>query len=693
MIIKLNIDFTSYHSKEEAQGNAAIIRSKLGRPEAIKETTPGKLAEFVEKGFTFTPSIMEGTTETGWKAQQVFCVDIDNSTDKTDANGKKTKVCIDAPLTVEEAKQYCNDANIKPCFIYYTFSNKADFPKFRLVFVSDAIITDLKEARETTQRLVNVFNSKKPGCADAKTIDGARLFFGGLPGCIADKQLAITSLESIKALPMPSESEEEEPKQEETSDLLGWNYKRETSINDKQVELQARFEYEKANFNLAEYIERTTSSTPRRRGNTLFFNPCPICGHNDDFSVDGAIYHCFSASDKGGTGGSIIDYLINKEGLTLAEACNKFNCEIMGHDRDEWKATTPTPSKQEESKEETGDEIEAFLQRSQGKEYKPLETGIKALDVALQGGFLRKTLITLYGAPGMGKTALAQWIFETMAKNGHSVLYFNIEMATDQLLARSISRICFEEYGADLNALQVLRGYERTPEEIEIIKKASQYYKDNIAPNYKSNPKETTNNIKSIYDYIVKETERKKAEGKQAPIICIDYLQLLKADGRDTAEEITNILMLLKDYAMQNNTIVFLISANNRESNKEGISTQESGRDTSALEYSGDLMLGLSYTAILDKREYRTGESKNGKPVTKLYDIARIREEKRKAFDAGADIPLSCQEISLTVLKNRFGDADRRARLIFDGKHTRFTESKQLYNGFNADEWKNAKEI
>ena len=99
----------------------------------------------------------------------------------------------------------------------------------------------------------------------------------------------------------------------------------------------------------------------------------------------------------------------------------------------------------------------------------------------------------------------------------------------------------------------------------------------------------------------------------------------------------------------------------------------ESGRDTSTIEYSGDLMLGLSYTAIEDRRKYEYGEDKNGNPRYAEYDLETIRRLKKEAYEAGRDIPAVCNELSLKVLKNRFGEAERQASLIFDGKHSTFT--------------------
>ena len=192
------------------------------------------------------------------------------------------------------------------------------------------------------------------------------------------------------------------------------------------------------------------------------------------------------------------------------------------------------------------------------------------------------------------------------------------------------------------------------------------------------------------------ETIRIKAQGKLEPLICIDYLQLVDSGERDAVDGIKSVIFKLKNFAKRNNTVVFVIVANNRASNKSGTVDMESGRDTSTIEYSGDLMLGLSYTAIEDRRKYECGEDKNGNPRYAEYDLETIRRLKKEAYETGKDLPDVCNEISLKVLKNRFGESERRANLIFDGKHSTFKQIELKYkpeyftnNGWTIYEGKN----
>ena len=100
-------------------------------------------------------------------------------------------------------------------------------------------------------------------------------------------------------------------------------------------------------------------------------------------------------------------------------------------------------------------------------------------------------------------------------------------------------------------------------------------------------------------------------------------------------------------------------------------------------------MLGLMYTAIDDRREGQIEDADTGKTISRVYDLDLIRELKKQAFDNGMEPPASCNEISLKVLKNRFGQAERRAKLIFDGRHSTFRQQDPVFP--DDPSWKPAK--
>lgn len=325
MKFRLNLDTERLQEKPRIFDGR--LRNRLCNAASIAEITPEELGAAVEQGRSFTPAVLTGTTADTWQSQQVICADIDNDTGEKDEQGRH--IMLANPLTPAGALRCMSSHKITPQLMYYSFSNKEEWPKFRIVLVLDEPITDRRTAADLSARFTAIFNEAAPHCADTTNKDAARLYYGGKPGCIIFKGTT-TPVNVLQGL--PAEQAQAEPQQ-----AAEWRPEpKATRKGANMAELEAQFEADKMNFNLAEYIERTTSSRPIQRGRTLYFNPCPICGHNDDFQVTGALFHCFGASvDKGGT---IIDYIMLRDKLDLGAAIDKVKFEVLGYDREAWRA-------------------------------------------------------------------------------------------------------------------------------------------------------------------------------------------------------------------------------------------------------------------------------------------------------------------------------------------------------------------
>lgn len=299
--------------------------------------------------------------------------------------------------------------------------------------------------------------------------------------------------------------------------------------------------------------------------------------------------------------------------------------------------------------------VDSFLEAIQTHKYEPLPTCIGDIDRAIGGGFIRQQLILLGAAPGAGKTALAQWIFEGFARRGTDCVYLNLEMSREQVLARSFARIAAKN-GIKLRPTDILQGYKWTDAQRTAIMEAAEEYKQTIAPHMIYNPDGVNANLDTILAYIEKEAQRAEKAGTAAPLCVLDYLQLVGGQPReDGVTVIKRAMDGLKSYAMRHNTVVFVIMAHNRASNSTGAVSMESGRDTSALEYGADLQLALTYTKSLKRKD-------NPKP--KAPDDLT---EDEKRF------------VTLKAVKGRWGGVGRYADLYFEGETMTF---KQLATDF-----------
>ena len=305
-----------------------------------------------------------------------------------------------------------------------------------------------------------------------------------------------------------------------------------------------------------------------------------------------------------------------------------------------------------------------FIGKVKTEAYKPLQTGMQSFDRLLGGGIQRQALVILSAAPGTGKTTLVQQIFETMAAHGTDVIFLNLEMSREQLLARSLSRIIHRN-GGSITASGILKGYAWTDEMRRYIEPAAAKYRAQIAPHMHYNPEGCGTMLSSIVDTLNRAAETAKAAGKPAPVVVLDYLHLVTMEHREDQQEIIKkTVAALKQYAIENDTFVLAISANNRAATSTGTVTLESGRDSSALEYTADIQLSLNYRALHEKSEI-TYKTADGRTVTEKASAnnpdhmeALQREKPRKMM--------------VQVLKNRMTEPGGKLYLHFDAANSEF---------------------
>ena len=331
--------------------------------------------------------------------------------------------------------------------------------------------------------------------------------------------------------------------------------------------------------------------------------------------------------------------------------------------------------------------VDSFLQVIQAETYRPISSGLKPIDDALGGGFIRGSVIMLGAAPGMGKTALISQICENIARStGEDILYLNLEMSREILLARSIARIANAGGKQIITVNEILRGYEWSDSgKREVVMMAAEEYKETVAQHMIYNPGQHTTDLDELLGKIAEETRRIG----HAPHVCLDYLQLVTgAKEEDTIDVIRRTMDALKQYANRNHVLVFIVTANNRASMKTGDSGLNSGRDSSNIEYGSDVHLGLEYEAVSSKAvvdQDSDGKSRvkivNGKTldylsaVKRRYGLISSKPESEWTDDEqiiADDYQENCTKFVVRVNKNRYLESERVAKLSFDGASARF---------------------
>lgn len=260
-----------------------------------------------------------------------------------------------------------------------------------------------------------------------------------------------------------------------------------------------------------------------------------------------------------------------------------------------------------------------------------MPTGFDALDLDLDGG-LYPGLYILGAVTSAGKTALVMQIADQVAAAGNHVIIISLEMATTELVSRSISRhtlIRALRNEIDTKNCKTARG-------ITDGKRWKGY-----------NPIERKLIYDSIDDYAEYSDRIKVKEGigdigaaqirdiveryirytGERPLLVVDYLQIMSptdvhlSDKQNMDRAVLELKRISRDFRIP----VFTIASLNRNGYKETVEMQDF-KESGAIEYSADVLLGYQFAGA-----------------------------KGKDFDLKAAKAKNPREMELVILKNRSG--------------------------------------
>ena len=298
-----------------------------------------------------------------------------------------------------------------------------------------------------------------------------------------------------------------------------------------------------------------------------------------------------------------------------------------------------------------------FLEDLWNNKFKRIPTGFKNLDKYLNGGIALQSVVTLGGGTSIGKTSFALNIAMNMAKT-NPIIFVPLEMTNEQMFTKALSNLT-KEKGWELSSEDIINKKLGIEQAKKIVEENS-----HLKNLYFVKPKKI--DIESIMNLVNNYREKLIAKGENEPVVFIDYLQYIRANGKDDeARTIKKIQSLLKDYVFKNNALLFLLIANSR--GLEGARTTiSSGRDSSDIEYSSDYNLQLNFA------QWEYNEPQGEKKLQEL-DSRRIlcSQEPRK--------------ISLTIHKNRLGACGGIFDFKFYSTYNYFCEAR-----FNPEELKSS---
>lgn len=280
-----------------------------------------------------------------------------------------------------------------------------------------------------------------------------------------------------------------------------------------------------------------------------------------------------------------------------------------------------------------------------------ISTGFAGVDEALDGG-LYAGFYVVGAISSLGKTTFCLQLADQIAKQGRDVLIFSLEMARDELIAKSISRLTFtqsRQRKTDPRNAKTTRGiltgsaYNKyNQDELDLIDSAFAEYEREIAPHIYITEGIGDIGVEQIRTKVARHTEIMGA----APVVLIDYLQILApADPRATDKQNTDKSVLeLKRLSRDYHIPVIGVSSFNRDSYSAPVG-MAAFKESGAIEYSADVLMALQYYGM----DYIDGEYEKEK-----HRNVRIRELIQDYKDAAREG--RAQQLQLKILKNRNGN-------------------------------------
>lgn len=290
--VRLHIDIINYVEKP-TNIEFASIKPRLQNDNTIQEVDLNKLMEKIGQGYAVSPAVMKGgLKQENWYMQSLFMIDIDNK--------KKELPHI---LSLEEALNICKVNNVLPVFYYYTFSHSEELPRFRLVFMLDKPTMDLNIRNIIMSTLINLFPKQDNACFSSEHV-----FLGTNKKCVACDLNPRITVDGVLEL----------------SDFKTFEGK---AYKDNQLNRL------KSSFDLLGYMCKANDIS-NATDDIVYFSNCSVCGHNDclRYYPKSNSFYCYGAN--GSIGGSIIDYLMVTENLSVKEAINKFKYELCNLEKD-----------------------------------------------------------------------------------------------------------------------------------------------------------------------------------------------------------------------------------------------------------------------------------------------------------------------------------------------------------------------
>lgn len=247
-----------------------------------------------------------------------------------------------------------------------------------------------------------------------------------------------------------------------------------------------------------------------------------------------------------------------------------------------------------------------------------IKTGFSDLDSILSGG-LYSGLYIIGGGTSVGKTAFVLQLADQIAAGGNDVMYFSLEMSTDELIARSLSRMSYmNDHKTGVTATEayllkpvkdVKHNHDLTSDQVILSVSAAYDRYQKTAEHLYIIEGDNRTSCADIADYVQKHTLAREILGQglnmSTPVIIIDYAQLIAPNpyintdngarmfpNLSDKQRVDTVVNELKILSREYDTPVICISSYSRSAYDKDAQLQ-SFKESGSIEYTGDVLIGL----------------------------------------------------------------------------------------------------
>ena len=254
------------------------------------------------------------------------------------------------------------------------------------------------------------------------------------------------------------------------------------------------------------------------------------------------------------------------------------------------------------------------------KNYGERLTGFKNID---KQQIFSPGLYVIGATPAAGKTTFCWQLLEQLAEHGEDCIYCSYEMSGLELFTKTASRRLFlKDKQTTLTAAEIRRGAWSAQLDCVI----------NEVANSKTNLQVMEMQDESIDELLIR-LKPLCFNKQKAPVICLDYLQIVPSSKESAKLGVDDSVRKLKKFQRDTNSTFIVISSFNRANYAQGVSF-ESFKESGNIEYTADVVWALQLFVLNSINPSNIADSRK-----------KIDESKKK----------QPRQIQLKCLKNRQG--------------------------------------